>query len=35
VDEAIDDDVAGAYRQVMEIALHDNVFSSLNFGFTA
>jgi len=35
VDEAVDDDVAGACRWVMEVAFHDDVFLSLNFSFTA
>ena len=34
VDKAVDDNVAGACRRVMEVTLHNDVFSSLNFGFT-
>ena len=34
VDKAVDDNVTGACRRVMEVTLYDNVFSSLNFSFT-
>ena len=34
MDEAIDDDVAQSRGGVMSIVLHDDVFSSLHFGFT-
>ena len=33
MDKAVDDDVAGACRRVVEVTLHDDVFSSLNFSF--
>jgi len=33
VDKAVDDVVAWLCRGVMSITFHDNVFSSLNFGF--
>ena len=33
MDEAVDDDVTGVYRRVVEVILHNNVFSSLNFSF--
>ena len=35
VNEAVDDDDVKVCRWVMEVALHDNMFLSLNFGFTA
>ena len=34
VDEAIDNDVAWSRGGIMSIAFHDDVFSSLHFGFT-
>ena len=34
MDKAVDDGVVGACRRVMEVTLYDNVFLSLNFGFT-
>ena len=33
MDKAIDDDVAWSHRGVMSITLHDDVISSLDFGF--
>ena len=33
MDKAVDDDVAWECREVMEVTLHDDVFSSLNFSF--
>ena len=34
MDKAIDDNVAGPCRRVIEVTLHDDVFTSLNFDFT-
>ena len=34
MDKAIDDDVTWSREGVMSIAFHDDVFSSLHFGFT-
>ena len=33
MDEAVNDNVAEAYRQVMKIILYNDMFLSLNFGF--
>jgi len=33
MDEAVDDNVAEAYRQVMKVILYNDMFLSLNFGF--
>jgi len=35
VDEAINDDVAQLYGEVMQVIFHDNVFAGLNFSFIA
>jgi len=34
MDEAIDDDNAWLHERVMNVTFHDNMFTSLNFGFT-
>jgi len=34
VNKAVDDDVAWSHKGVMPITFHDDVLSSLNFGFT-
>jgi len=34
VDEAIDDGVAQSCRKVIQVAFHNDVFLSLDFGFT-
>jgi len=34
MDKAVDNNVAGACRRVMEVTLHDDVFISLDFGFS-
>jgi len=33
VDEAVNDDVAWSSREVMSVALYDNVFTGLDFSF--
>jgi len=33
MNKAVDDNIARAYRQVMEVILYNDMFSSLNFGF--
>jgi len=34
MDKAVDNNVAGACRRVMEVTLYDDVFISLDFGFS-
>ena len=35
VNEAVDDDITRVSGGVMNVTFHDDVFTSLNFGFTA